>query len=1361
MRTRTVLLLTALLLISALAPALPVEAGDDKRSDKDSGSLGEQWRVGLGTGIGALNAIKIADIDADGVDELMVGNIQGYLHILKWDAAANGFVDLWQSVELGGPVKAIEVGQIDDDEALEVAIGYYWGNEVGKVQIYDGATLRSERNWTNGVSFSVDANYAEQYPYGLAFGDLDNDGEVELAVGGDQGYLWVVDAITPEGPYGDGDYNVFCGDEAEWCKELTNYLGSEGQEDVWGMVIADLDTDDALEVAVGTKQGWVGVFDGETEALQWKKDMDGDSGLSGMSYGLLAADLDGNGENDLVVAQQSRLSIFHDAVETALLHENGIKSGYGLAAADLFGDSDPELVVADSSGDIFIISYDGTSITIEQNWDSGYPMNTGAGVAVSIDRNWAVHGGDRGVLVGWEITGPSTHSRAWDSLAAEGLETGLYSLPGGKAFGITAGNIDADGTPEILMGSAANQVYAFDGTTHRVDWVSPVLDEVPMSLVVADLDNDGDNEVVVGTGTPDETLFEGEGGEGYLYIFDDTGSGLTQVYKSGNLHQVMNAVVLELDGSLYPEIGLATSYTEIFSGNPAPPPEPHGRLRVYGYDGSNYGEEWSDDDQDMLVIGLAGGDADDDGSPELLGGYTNGLVRYYRHSSGDYVQDGSDINTGQNNAFGLAVFDVDDDTETEVLVGTAERGGSKARVQIYDGSSRAKERELERDDSSVLGIAGGDVDADHESEIIFSTTNGELFIRDGATLDTEAKTSALSRDVGYYGGLNLTDLDDDDNPELLVGSEAYGWVFETEGSTDKPDLAIYGEEILLGPENPDEDDDIQITVTLHNEGGVEALGWRVEIYDGDPDGGGSKITEYTCESGEGCPDTIPPGSSFTFERTWNHQSTSPGTHEVYAKARHLRQGGEPGETRLNNNKDYNTIYIEEIPNDPPVIDGYLDNVVVWVDEPVRLHTNESYDNETTNNEADGLDGVADLEYCYYPADSGGWTGWVTDYFWDFEFSTPGMRTVKAQTRDERRKESEIKEWLLDVRGNTQPVAVLLTNTTSVSLGGYVTFDVSESQDPDHRADLEYRFNFGDGVGTDWVSEGGSATKLYRNAVFNPTTGNFLSGDMVLNDDFQPRYFKLQGLKLLEVVDLSITNHGYNYTLESGDSSGNYFAQLMVRELPGGVGETDLLSSGWSDPVMVQVVRPANREPVAVATASYGDVTKTGTFPGVETGKFVTLSAEESYDPDGEIVQYMWTINGRTQPQFNRGIEKVFNEPGTYVATVEITDDRGATATASVTIIVQQAAVTDDDDNGSWPDLPMWLAAVAVGVPVLAAGAIAISRMRGGGEEGFDDFADGGLELACPTCGSNISITTPQRPIQVGCPICASQFILRE
>ena len=73
-------------------------------------------------------------------------------------------------------------------------------------------------------------------------------------------------------------------------------------------------------------------------------------------------------------------------------------------------------------------------------------------------------------------------------------------------------------------------------------------------------------------------------------------------------------------------------------------------------------------------------------------------------------------------------------------------------------------------------------------------------IYDAETEDFESKTSALSAKAGHYGGIVIADLDpgsEENKNEMIIGSEAYMWVFTTEGQTDAPDLVINGDEITF------------------------------------------------------------------------------------------------------------------------------------------------------------------------------------------------------------------------------------------------------------------------------------------------------------------------------------------------------------------------------------------------------------------------------------------------------------------------------------------------------------------------------------------------------------------------------------
>jgi hypothetical protein len=83
--------------------------------------------------------------------------------------------------------------------------------------------------------------------------------------------------------------------------------------------------------------------------------------------------------------------------------------------------------------------------------------------------------------------------------------------------------------------------------------------------------------------------------------------------------------------------------------------------------------------------------------------------------------------------------------------------------------------------------------------------------------------------------------------------------------------------------------------------------------------------------------------------------------------------------------------------------------------------------------------------------------------------------------------------------------------------------------------------------------------------------------------------------------------------------------------------------------------PANEPPLAVITA---------TPPAGSAPLDVTLSGSESSDPDGEIVAYAWTIDGD-----DAGGEEIARsfEVGCHDVELTVTDDRGATASATLVV----------------------------------------------------------------------------------------------
>lgn len=90
--------------------------------------------------------------------------------------------------------------------------------------------------------------------------------------------------------------------------------------------------------------------------------------------------------------------------------------------------------------------------------------------------------------------------------------------------------------------------------------------------------------------------------------------------------------------------------------------------------------------------------------------------------------------------------------------------------------------------------------------------------------------------------------------------------------------------------------------------------------------------------------------------------------------------------------------------------------------------------------------------------------------------------------------------------------------------------------------------------------------------------------------------------------------------------------------------------------VVSIVVESNAAPVAVAAAG----------PDGSDPRVISFSSAGSHDPDGRIVSYRWDFgNGNGSQSANPS--HLYQASGTYLATLTVTDDRGATDTVEVTV----------------------------------------------------------------------------------------------
>ena len=200
---------------------------------------------------------------------------------------------------------------------------------------------------------------------------------------------------------------------------------------------------------------------------------------------------------------------------------------------------------------------------------------------------------------------------------------------------------------------------------------------------------------------------------------------------------------------------------------------------------------------------------------------------------------------------------------------------------------------------------------------------------------------------------------------------------------------------------------------------------------------------------------------------------------------------------------------------------------------------------------------------------------------------------------------------------------------------------------------------------------------------------------------------------------------------------------------------------------VQEPEEENIMPVALATISVNGILKSNSLVNiVKVGDQITFDGMNSYDSDGSIVSFSWNIDssGVTLP-FNNAQQQfdyIFEIATSYTITLTVTDNLGGINTWQGSVIVEEKLLTNTGESEDGSNLLLYGSGAAVVLGLL--GVVGLRYFRNEEEDdwgNWEEAAPESVNLQCPNCSGLITITTDQRPIQVGCPMCQAQFVIRE
>lgn len=427
----------------------------------------------------SIASLAIADVDSDLDSEVLYGDEQATaLHVL----AGSSGLEEWSVPSPARGIHAIAVGNADGGDGPEIVLAN--GSGPALLVVCDGASHLVE--WS---SEELRGPF-----HGLAVADLEGDGEREFvaasfAYGKTTTIHGMVRAFDPrqrrEVPF-------------------SGLALSDGVWDLWRVATGRLDADPQDEICQGLEgyeRSGIACFDGLTGELQWQTWLQENSTV----VSLAITDVDGDQLPEVLagVARENTSSQMPSVYSFAggsgwLEWRSPPLAGMELSLLEIGevdGDPSVELVVADFRSRVWVV--DGATGLVEYG---PFPM---AVTALAVARH---PGSARGsLLVG--LTDGTV--RSLDPVS--GIISPLISGLGGPVAALSV----ADLSDQLLLdtvAAAAGRVQVFDGGTGERRWQSGFLGASTGdrdSLLIADLDRDGREDVIVDIGIGFSAFFSG------------------------------------------------------------------------------------------------------------------------------------------------------------------------------------------------------------------------------------------------------------------------------------------------------------------------------------------------------------------------------------------------------------------------------------------------------------------------------------------------------------------------------------------------------------------------------------------------------------------------------------------------------------------------------------------------------------------------------------------------------------------------------------------------------------------------------------------------------------------------------------